>query len=269
MRGLACVLMFQTHCYDAWLGGDARHTSFLQRVAEARHAPRAALPLSRRHFIRPGHRQAHSQKSQPRPDNPHHGPPRRRNLGLRPALPPAGVSHCLGLGSVDRSVSRRHPQHYRPLDDLDGAALRTGSLDSAGKRSASIVAMPHAIVPPSHSLLLSRSLAIALLTPPLYTTWRPTWLPWQLESYINGCHNLGAPQPWLFPMFPWTAFAFAGLAAGFILFSDWGRERTAAILAVFAAIGAAAILLSHSSSITRHLQLYRVYDYWHTSPNFL
>src|SRR6202453_2257848 len=22
MRGLACVLMFQTHCYDAWLGGD-------------------------------------------------------------------------------------------------------------------------------------------------------------------------------------------------------------------------------------------------------
>jgi uncharacterized membrane protein len=30
MRGLACVLMFQTHCYDAWLGGDARNTSFLK-----------------------------------------------------------------------------------------------------------------------------------------------------------------------------------------------------------------------------------------------
>src|SRR5580692_11176693 len=29
MRGLACVLMFQTHCYDAWLGGDARNTRFL------------------------------------------------------------------------------------------------------------------------------------------------------------------------------------------------------------------------------------------------
>src|SRR3989442_11899087 len=24
MRGLACVLMFQTHCYDSWLGGGAR-----------------------------------------------------------------------------------------------------------------------------------------------------------------------------------------------------------------------------------------------------
>src|SRR5271157_4861425 len=30
MRGLACVLMFQTHCYDSWLGGDARNTIVLK-----------------------------------------------------------------------------------------------------------------------------------------------------------------------------------------------------------------------------------------------
>ena len=30
VRGLACVLMFQTHCYDAWLGGDARNGSFIK-----------------------------------------------------------------------------------------------------------------------------------------------------------------------------------------------------------------------------------------------
>src|SRR5258708_33579550 len=28
MRGLACVLMFQTHCYDSWLGGSARQSDF-------------------------------------------------------------------------------------------------------------------------------------------------------------------------------------------------------------------------------------------------
>src|SRR6266481_6032491 len=28
LRGLACVLMFQTHCYDAWLGGAARNSTF-------------------------------------------------------------------------------------------------------------------------------------------------------------------------------------------------------------------------------------------------
>jgi len=119
--------------------------------------------------------------------------------------------------------------------------------------------------------------AIALLTPPLYTTWRPTWLPWPLESYIDGCHNLGAPQPWLFPIFPWSAFAFAGLAAGFILFNDpffsrvfkdRARNHTTETLAFFAAVGAVVILLArqldHSS-----FHLYATYDYWHTSPNFL
>src|SRR5271166_4230951 len=29
MRGLACLLMFQTHCYDSWLGGKARESKFL------------------------------------------------------------------------------------------------------------------------------------------------------------------------------------------------------------------------------------------------
>ena len=108
---------------------------------------------------------------------------------------------------------------------------------------------------------------ITMSTPLLYTNWRPTWLPWELESYIDGCHNLGAPQPWLFCIFPWTGFAFAGLATGTILFSDWGRENTTRLLAWFAAAGAAAVLiarqLDHSS-----FQLYPIYDYWHTSPNF-
>ena len=30
MRGLACLLMFQTHCYDSWLGGAAREGSFIK-----------------------------------------------------------------------------------------------------------------------------------------------------------------------------------------------------------------------------------------------
>ena len=59
------------------------------------------------------------------------------------------------------------------------------------------------------------ALLISLLTPLIWTTWRPHWLPWPIESYIDGVHNLGQPQSWLFPIFPWTAFAFAGLAVGF------------------------------------------------------
>src|SRR5260370_3209396 len=66
---------------------------------------------------------------------------------------------------------------------------------------------------------------IAFVTPLLWTTWQPHWRAWWLESYINGVHTFGTPQPWLFPMFPWSAFAFAGLAVGFLLQSDWARRK--------------------------------------------
>src|SRR6266567_7369362 len=71
------------------------------------------------------------------------------------------------------------------------------------------------------------ALLISLATPPVWTTWRPSWLPWPIESYVDGVHNLGIPQPGIFPIFPWTGFAFAGLAVGFILQSEWARTQGA------------------------------------------
>jgi uncharacterized membrane protein len=111
------------------------------------------------------------------------------------------------------------------------------------------------------------SALISLLTPPLWTTWRPDWLPWPLESYINGVHNLGTPQAWLFPIFPWTAFAFAGLATGFILQSEWARERETSIFLSAGAVGLAFVAAARWLD-AQPRQLYAIYDYWHTSPNF-
>ena len=110
--------------------------------------------------------------------------------------------------------------------------------------------------------------AIAVLTPPLWTTWRPDWLPWPLESYINGVHNLGTPQAWLFPIFPWTAFAFAGLATGFLLFSDGARERPAVALVLAGIVGGILIAVARGLDHSP-IRMYAVYDYWRTSPNFL
>ena len=108
---------------------------------------------------------------------------------------------------------------------------------------------------------------ISLLTPPLWTTWRPRWLPWPLESYVNGVHNLGTPQAWLFPIFPWAAFAFAGLAVGFILQSEWAARREVTAFFSLGACGVGMVELSRWLD-ARPQQLYSTYDYWHTSPNF-
>jgi uncharacterized membrane protein len=111
------------------------------------------------------------------------------------------------------------------------------------------------------------ALTISMLTPLMWTTWRPRWLPWPLESYLDGVHNLGTPQAWLFPIFPWAGFAFAGLAAGFVLQSQPARRREAL---TFFGMGVAGLGLLAAGrwldAQPRHL--YAGYDYWHTSPNF-
>jgi hypothetical protein len=111
------------------------------------------------------------------------------------------------------------------------------------------------------------ALLISLLTPPLWTTWRPTWLPWPIESYVDGVHNLGVPQQGIFPVFPWTAFAFAGLAVGFILQSQWARKWEPR---AFFALGVAGGLLIEFARWldAQPRQFYSVQDYWHTSPSF-
>src|ERR1700689_3225368 len=111
------------------------------------------------------------------------------------------------------------------------------------------------------------ALLISLSSPPLWTTWRPTWLPWPLESYVDGVHNLGVPQQGIFPVFPWTGFAFVGLAVGFILQSRWAREREPR---AFFALGLAGSLLIEFARWleAQPRQFYSVQDYWHTSPSF-
>src|SRR5258708_23472851 len=64
---------------------------------------------------------------------------------------------------------------------------------------------------------LAVAAAVAVVTPWLWTTYRPRWLPWPLESYINGVHIFAPPQPLLFPLFPLIAFPLLGLALGFLL----------------------------------------------------
>ena len=111
--------------------------------------------------------------------------------------------------------------------------------------------------------------AIAIATPWAWTTHRLRWLPWPIESYINGVHIYAQPQTWLFPIFPWVAFAFAGLSLGFLLFSKFARQNEALIFGLLAVAGVSASLTSVLFD-TAPVRLYSpaIYDYWHTSPNF-
>ena len=270
VRGFACILMFQTHGYDSWLSESARRTHFFQlsQLGGTLPAPiflfssGISLALVVGRALEKGATPAHV----------------GRNAILRGA-------EIFGFGLLFRVQEFLLGQPWAPWTDLlrvdilniIGVAIMLMGLmcwlaglrsRDAGKVAEREDAAPRAL-PRRRYVISSVAIAalIALVTPPLWTTHQPRWLPWPLESYINGVHNVGVPQPWLFPIFPWVAFAFAGLAAGFLIFSPRARAHEGG---AFALAGLSGVLLFALGAWldARPTQLYAVYDFWHTSPNF-
>ena len=261
MRGLACVLMFQTHCYDSWLSPEARKTAFFKwsQLGGTLPAPLFVF-LAGVSFALVTNRLR--EKGVP------------RNQIAHTTIRRGAEIFGLGLAFRIQEFALGYP--WAPWTDL----LRVDILNILGLSMMLMgVVCWLAGGPATDADYTARIRArtilaaflcaafIALATSLLWTTFRPGWLPWPLESYINGVHTFDKPQPWLFPVFPWSAFAFAGLGVGFLLFSDFGRKKTATLMT---ALGGAGILACAASIWFDSLpvRLYAVYDYWHTSPNF-
>jgi uncharacterized membrane protein len=259
LRGLACVVMFQTHCYDSWLGGSARDTNFLRlsQLGGTLPAP-LFLFLAGVSFALVTDRLRQKGASA---DEVARATIRRGGEIFLLALLFRLQEYILAWGYAPRTdLLRVDVLNIIGLSlILMGIVCRVaatgGTANIRQLRVRTIVAA------------LACAAAIAMLTPPMWTTWRPQWRAWWLESYINGVHTFGTPQTWLFPMFPWSAFAFAGLAAGFLLLSDWSRRNEAAAV-ILAGAGGFGLIATGLWLDARPQQLYAVHDFWHTSPNF-
>jgi len=261
MRGLACLLMFQTHCYDSWLSPQARQTFFF-KVSQLLGTFPAPLFL----FL----------------------------AGISFALvterlwssgvPPSAAARTtilrgaeiFGFGLLFRLQEFLIAWGWAPWSDL----ARVDILNTIGISMMlmgvccwiSAAARPGDAAPEHRArragiAALAVAFAIVFVAPMVWTVWQPRFLPWPLESYINGVHNLGTPQPWLFPIFPWTAFAFLGLATGFYLQSASAQARGSRVFMMAAAVGIGLAALGYLVD-ARAPNLYPVYDFWHTSPNF-
>lgn len=252
LRGFACLGMFEVHCYDSWLGGASRNTSF---YGWSRFSGILPAPLFL--FLSGVSLALVTDRS------------RKKGVPAQ-AIAKKTIrrgAEVLALGLLFRLQEFALGQPSAPWTDL----MRVDILNTIG---LAIVFMGVFCWMARRQTLLMNAigaaavaLAIAMATPPLWTTWRPRWLPWYLESYINGVHIYNSPQPWLFPIFPWAAFAFAGLAVGFILFSDWAVRHSGKTVSMLGAGGVGIYFLSMWLD-ARPVHLYAVYDYWHTSPNY-
>jgi uncharacterized membrane protein len=274
MRGLACVLMIQAHCYDAWLNPEARQT-LLYRWSQELSTLAAPIFLFLCGVSFALVTEGLRQKNKPRSEI------------FRTALLRGG--EILGFGFLLRLQEFVIGYPKSPWTDLLKVdvlnilgvsiifmalfwrLLTTGGSMEAGTGQGSVSLQTRDAVGRWRNRMIGLSLLIAavvaIATPPLWTTHRLSFLPWMLESYIDGVHNLGSPTPWIFSIFPWCGFAFVGLAFGLFLFSDFALHNEVAALTIAGAIGAPACGLSlwwdYSS-----VRIYAVYDYWHSSPNF-
>jgi uncharacterized membrane protein len=258
MRGLACVLMFQTHCYSSWLNTEARKSEFYGWSQLL-----GTLPAPLFIFLA-GISSAMATQ-------------RLREKGVaRNAIARTTIlrgAEIFGLGLLFRVQEFVLGFPLSPWTDL----LRVDVLNILGLSMMLMGVLCWATDAGTSEKSRRRSIAaglaaaalVAVMAPWMWTTLRPRWLPWPLESYVNGVHVYGHPQPWLFPLFPWAAFAFVGLALGFLLFSDFAKKKEAWL---FAALGGAGVIACGLSLVldAAPVRLYsaEIYDYWHTSPEF-
>jgi len=267
MRGLACLVMFQTHCYDSWLGGAARKSQFFAYSQLG-----GTLPAPLFLFLAGVSVALATDRSW--------------QQGIAPSRIARSTMlrgmEIFGFGLLFRVQEFLLGQPWAPWTDLLrvdvlniiglsivflGALIGAVSLVASPSQEGTATALPAALRMRLALAALLAALGISLATPLLWTSYRPRWLPWFLESYVNGVHIFDKPQPWLFPFFPWAAFACAGLAVGFFLLSPWGRRHELAATASTAAGGAALIAFGlWLDAQPRHL--YATYDFWHTSPEF-
>jgi uncharacterized membrane protein len=245
MRGMACLMMFQTHIYDSWLSPEARSGGFYalsQRIG-GMPAPMflflagVSMALLTQSFRKKGLT-----------------PPEKARIALRRGF----KIFLLGLAFRAQEFIAGLP--WAPWRDL----LRVDILNTIGlglMLTGFVIAFSRS-KKQDYWFTGIATLAIAMSTPLVWSSHYPSWVPSIITDYLNG-----GLRAWYFPIFPWTAYAFAGLFIGTIIISTDEKFKESTLTLWLGGAGVVSIALGMILERVP-FQLYPVYDYWHTSPNF-
>lgn len=243
MRGLAVVLMMQTHAYDSWLTAPARRSSFFgwSKLIGGYPAPLflfvagVTLALLAEVGLRGGRSAAEV---------------RREALGR-------GLE-VLGYAALFRLWMFTSGGFAKPMD-----LLRVDVLNCIGL-SMLMVAGAALGWNAFHARLAGAALlgcGIALLTPIAWDAPWPEDIPRPLLAYLSG-RIAGA----FFPLFPWAGFTAAGACVGSLLARARAEKREGPCVAALGAVGV--LLIPLGLALDRLPTLYPRYDFWWTSPNY-
>ena len=123
MRGFACLLMFQTHCYNSWLSPQDRKSALYAYSQLGGTLPAPLFIFLAGVSFALVTEKLRQKGTDSRRNRANHNSSRRRNLRPRTALPHPGIHSRISHRAVDRSLPRRRSKHPRHLDDADGRSV--------------------------------------------------------------------------------------------------------------------------------------------------
>jgi uncharacterized membrane protein len=243
-RGLAVYIMIQSHAYSSWLSPAAKQSRFWHRVElVAGYGAPLFLFLAGMALVL----MAETRRVQGHPQS------AIVREGLRRGL------EIFGYGVLFRLWMYASGRFSAPRE-----LLRVDVLNCIGLALILVTAL--ALRWPSRRRQMAAafglSAAVALLTPLAWDAPWPAWIPRPLLAYVSG-------RAWgsYFPIFPWAGFTAAGAAAGLALEGARARGREPWGVAALAAAGAGLVPLALFIDRVSP-QVYPVYDFWWTSPNY-
>jgi uncharacterized membrane protein len=244
-RGLAVVLMIQTHAIDAWLAPAYRQSGFFGKSQLLGGFPAPAFLFLAGLAMALGY-----------------GKLDREETGRIKKLWPSvkrGL-YILGWAFLFRLQEFVQWTEWHQWIKL----FRVDILNAIGISLMVLGLLFWAVRPAGWRflLLVAGASALAVLTPLVQGSARIQSLPWLLGEYLGRRFDYG-----YFPVFPWLAFALAGAAAG-ILISRYRQDRAKSIYLHLGLAGLAWALIIGGNLWARQMPHVAGWSFWRNSPEY-
>lgn len=245
-RGLAVVLMIQTHAIDAWLAPQHRLSAFFGKSQLLGGFPAPAFLFLAGLAMALGYGKVDNSDLASLP---------RLWLSVKRGLQVLGLAILFRLQEfVQWTEWHQWPKLFR-VDILNTIGV---SLIGLGLLFWAVRANRWRSV-----LLLAGISALAFFTPLIQSSRAIQSLPWLLGEYLGRRFDYG-----YFPVFPWLAFAFAGAAAG-LLTAGYKEDRNRSIYLNLGLAVLAWVLIIGGNLWARHSTHGAGWSFWRNSPEYV
>jgi uncharacterized membrane protein len=244
-RGLAVLLMIQTHAIDSWLAPEYRLSGFFGRSQLLGGFPAPAFLFLAGLAMALGYGKLDKADLATLP---------KLWLSVKRGLQVLGLAFLFRLQEFVQWTEWHQWQKIFKVDILNSIGF---SLVVLGFLFWAVRSNRWRLV-----LLLGGAYALGVLAPMVQNSGAVKGLPWLLGEYLGRRFDYG-----FFPIFPWLAFAFGGAAVG-LLIAEYKQDRNKSIFLNLGLAVLAWALIIGGNLWAKHMPHSAGWSFWRNSPEY-